>query len=61
MIGGIESVIENLFEGLQQSGHDVRLVTASASAGSDGPGIFRASKKGLKSFLWFSLRKGISL
>lgn len=61
VIGGIEAVVENLFHGLRRSGHEVLLVTSFVTAAPGEPGLFRASKGGLKPFLWYSLCKGMSL
>jgi len=61
VLGGIEVVVESLFEGLRRQGHEVRLVTAWAEGAPNDPDIFRSPKRGLKRFVRYSLTRGLSV
>lgn len=58
VVGGIEYVVGNLFEGLRNDGHSVRLVTAYHEGAAHEAAIARCPSRGFLRFLWYSARTG---
>ncbi|MFO1523306.1 MAG: glycosyltransferase family 4 protein [Kiritimatiellia bacterium] len=59
-LGGIEVVVNHLFNGLRHRGHEVRLLAPFAAAATS-PDVERAAKKGIPSFLRFCLSRGAAI
>ena len=60
-VGGMEAMIENLFAGLRERGHEVRMVTAGATGAEARDGVSRAPRPGVPAFLVYSLVRGWAL
>lgn len=56
--GGIEYVVENLFDRLRGRGHTVELVTAWAEGSGVEANVHRAATRGLKAYVKHSLMRG---
>ena len=59
-LGGIEVVVDHLFNGLRHRGHEVRLLAPLAEAATS-PDVERAAKKGIPAYLRFCLSRGAAL
>ena len=59
-LGGIEVVVDHLFNGLRHRGHEVRLLAPFAEAAAS-PDVERAAKKGIPAYLRFCLSRGAAL
>jgi len=57
-VGGIESLIGHLFEGLLRAGHRVDVITTAAPSVETRESVYRAAGPGVPRFLSFSLVRG---
>ncbi len=57
-LGGMEYVVENLFDGLRNAGHQVRLLTAGAKSCDPRSDVARSPIEGLPAYLLFALVRG---
>ena len=61
VVGGIEAMAEQLFLGLADRGHDVRLLTCGSEGYPPRSGVERASRPGIPAYVGFALRRGWTL
>jgi len=61
VIGGLEALVTQLFRGLREAGHPVRVVTAQASDAEAEDEVLRATRPGIIAYLIHAFRQGWAL